>query len=100
MAKAKKVKAEDLKGKTQDELHKLLLDTRKDQMNLRFQRSGGQLEKVSEMRKTRRDVARIKTQLSALRNTAAGTPAKATKAAAKKTAKAAKLVAKSKKTAA
>ena len=57
------MKAEDLKAKTQDELKKLLLDERKNQFNLRFQRSGGQLEKTHEMRKARRNIARIKTFL-------------------------------------
>jgi large subunit ribosomal protein L29 len=61
------MKAEDLKGKTVDELHKMLLDTRKAQMNMRFQRSSGQLEKTHDIRTTRRDIARIKTFLSAQR---------------------------------
>jgi len=55
------MKAEDLKTKTEDELKKLLLDTRKTQFNLRFQKSNGTLDKTSEMRKTRRTIARIKT---------------------------------------
>lgn len=94
MAKASKTKKEDLKGKTADELHKLLLDARKEQFNLRFQRSGGQLENTAEMRKARRAIARIKTQMSAARN------AEAPKAAKAKTTKAAKPAAKSKKKAA
>lgn len=59
------MKAEDLKTKTKDELGKMLLDARKNQMNLRFQRSGGQLENTAEIRKTRRSIARIKTFLNA-----------------------------------
>lgn len=58
------MKAEDLKTKTEDELKKLLLETRKNQFNLRFQRSGGQLENTAEMRKVRRTIARIKTFLN------------------------------------
>ncbi len=58
------MKAEDLKTKTADELQKLLLDTRKAQLNLRFQKSGGQLNNTSEMRKARRTIARIKTFLN------------------------------------
>ncbi len=58
------MKAEDLKTKTMDELQKMLLDTRKDQLNLRFQRTGGQLEKTHEMRQARRTVARVKTFLN------------------------------------
>lgn len=59
------MKAEDLKTKTVDELQKLLLDTRKGQFNLRFQRTNGQMENTSEIRKTRRTIARIKTFLNA-----------------------------------
>lgn len=77
------MKAEDLKTKTVDELEKLLLDTRKNQFNLRFQRSGGTLEKTSEMRKTRRTIARIKTFITQ-KNAEAAAPVKK-KPAAKKT---------------
>ena len=55
------MKAEELKGKSVDELKKLLLEKRKEQFNLRFQLSGGQLENTSQMRKLRRDIARVKT---------------------------------------
>lgn len=75
------MKAEELKTKTEDELKKLLLDTRKEQMNLRFQKTNGALEKTSDMRKARRLVARIKTYLNAK---------PADKAVAKKAAPAAK----------
>ncbi len=55
------MKAEELKGKSVDELTKTLLDMRKEQFNLRFQLSGGQLENTAQMRKMRRNIARIKT---------------------------------------
>lgn len=62
MAKAKKnEKAEDLKGKSQDELKAMLLDLRKQQMDMRFQQAGGQLQNTSEIRKVRRTIARVKT---------------------------------------
>ena len=54
-------KAEDLKGKSVDELKKALLEKRKEQFNLRFQRTSQQLENTSQLRKVRRDIARIKT---------------------------------------
>lgn len=60
----KAAKAEDFKGKSADELNAMLLDLRKNQMNQRFQRAGGTLENTSEMRKTRRNIARVKTFLS------------------------------------
>ena len=58
------MKAEDLKTKTPDELKSLLLDLKKKQFNMRFQRSQGQLENTSEIRVARRDIARIKTFMS------------------------------------
>jgi len=58
------MKSEDLKGKSADELKKMLLEARKEQFNLRFQHSGGQLENTAQMRKVRRNVARIKTMIS------------------------------------
>lgn len=61
------MKAEDLKGKSADELNKMLLDLKKEQVNQRFQKAAGQLEKMDGMRKTRRDVARIKTQLNLMK---------------------------------
>lgn len=79
MAKEKKATtAEDLKGKSPDELNVMLKDLRKQQLNMRFQRAGGQLENTSEMRKVRRTIARVKTLL----NQQAQEPAK--KAAAPK----------------
>lgn len=57
------MKAEDFKGKTPDELQKMLLESRKEQMNLRFQKNGGQLENTAQIRKIRRKIARIKTFL-------------------------------------
>ena len=55
------MKAEELKGKSADELKKLLLEKRKEQFNLRFQLSGGQLENTAQMSKIRRDIAKVKT---------------------------------------
>lgn len=65
------MKAEELKGKSADELKKLILDKRKEQFNLRFQLSGGQLENTAQMRKLRRDIARIKTMMQQAQSKAA-----------------------------
>jgi large subunit ribosomal protein L29 len=54
-------KATDVRAKTPDELSTMLLDLRKEQFNLRFQRATGQLENTSRVRQVRRDIARIKT---------------------------------------
>lgn len=79
------MKAEELKGKSQDELKKALMDARKDQFNARLQRASGQLENTAGLRAKRRDIARIKTALNAKADGAAK-PAKAP--AKKKSAKA------------
>jgi large subunit ribosomal protein L29 len=54
-------KVADIRGKTPDELKAMLLDLRKEQFNLRFQRATGQLEALSRIRAVRRDIARVKT---------------------------------------
>jgi large subunit ribosomal protein L29 len=53
--------ASDLRAKTPDELATLLLDLRKEQFNLRFQRATGQMEGTARIRVVRREIARIKT---------------------------------------
>jgi len=55
--------AEELRGKTADELQDSLLVLKKEQFNLRFQRASGQLENTARVRVVRRDIARIKTIL-------------------------------------
>jgi large subunit ribosomal protein L29 len=57
------MKAEELKGKTADQLNDQLIELRKEQFNLRFQRATGQLENTARVRQIRRDIARIKTVL-------------------------------------
>jgi large subunit ribosomal protein L29 len=61
MAKAAVNKATDVRAKTPDELSTLLLDLRKEQFNLRFQRATGQQEGTARMRQVRREIARVKT---------------------------------------
>ena len=57
------MKAADVRTKSDDELKDQLADLRKESFNLRFQAASGQLEKTSQMRHVRRDIARIKTIL-------------------------------------
>jgi large subunit ribosomal protein L29 len=77
------MKAEDLKGKTFDELSKMLLDLKKEQFNLRFQRSQGQLEKTDRVGKVRRDIARVKTFMTQVKEGDKTGATKAAKSAAK-----------------
>jgi large subunit ribosomal protein L29 len=57
------MKASDVRSKTADELKDQLVDLKKEQFNLRFQRATQQLEKPTQVKKVRRDIARIKTIL-------------------------------------
>jgi large subunit ribosomal protein L29 len=59
------MKAADLRVKTEDQLREQLLQLKKEQFNLRFQRATGQLENTARVREARRDIARIKTILAA-----------------------------------
>ncbi len=54
-------KIADVRGKSPDELQSMLLDLRKEQFNLRFQRATGQLEALNRVKAVRRDIARVKT---------------------------------------
>ncbi len=51
----------DLKAMTPDQLQDELLNLKKEQFNLRFQKATGQLEKTARIREVRRDIARVKT---------------------------------------
>ena len=51
----------DLKTMTPDQLQDELLNLKKEQFNLRFQRATGQLENTSRVREVRKDIARVRT---------------------------------------
>ena len=59
------MKMADVKGLSKDQVKEEILKLKKEQLNLRFQRASGQLEKPSRIRELRRDVARLKTVQSA-----------------------------------
>ena len=61
------MKATELRGRTRDQLTEQLLQLKKEQFNLRFQRASGQLENTARVREVRRDIARIKTILAQAR---------------------------------
>ena len=69
--------AEDIRQKTDDQLGDLLIDLRKEAFNLRFQKASGQLENTARMREVRRDIARIKTTLTARQTVSQGKRANA-----------------------
>lgn len=55
------MKASELRKKTDEELKKELIETRREQFNLRMQRGVGQTPRPDQIRAARRNVARIKT---------------------------------------
>lgn len=52
--------AQELRTKSTDELKEQLVGLRKEAFNLRFQKASGQLENTAQVRRVRRDIARIK----------------------------------------
>jgi large subunit ribosomal protein L29 len=63
------MKMNELKDLTAVELSAKGRDLRQEIFNLRLQQASAQLEKPSRLRNLRRDIARIETQMSALRLT-------------------------------
>jgi large subunit ribosomal protein L29 len=66
-------KADEFRAKSADELSDQLVNMKKEQFNLRFQRANGQAENTGRIRVLRRDIARIQTVLNEQRRA----PAKA-----------------------
>jgi large subunit ribosomal protein L29 len=62
------MKISELKDLTAVELAAKGRDLRQEIFNLRLQQASGQLEKPARLRNLRRDIARIETQISTLRN--------------------------------
>ena len=58
------MKASELRKKSKDELGAMLLDLSRERFNLRMQKGTGQLSKPDQVKKVRRNVARIQTILS------------------------------------
>jgi large subunit ribosomal protein L29 len=56
-------KAADLRSKSVDQLNERVLELKKEQFNLRFQKASGQLENTARVRQVRREIATIKTVL-------------------------------------
>ena len=55
------MKIDEIRGMTPDQLQEALLNLKKEQFNLRFQKATGQLEKTARFNEVRKDIARIKT---------------------------------------
>jgi len=58
------MKASELRAKDRSELKALLLDLRKEQFSLRMQHGSGTLDGRHELKRVRRQIARIKTVMN------------------------------------
>ncbi len=65
------MKKSEIKDLSAVELGAKSRDLRQELFNLRLQQASSQLEKPASLRNLRRDIARLETQLSVLRNKAA-----------------------------
>ena len=55
------MKASEYRERTMEELRQMVDDLNQDVFNLRFQHATGQLDDISRLRQTRRDLARVET---------------------------------------
>ncbi len=67
----KKTQRKEIAEKTLEELLADGRNLRQEKFNLRLQQASAQLEKPARLRTLRRDIARIETRITALRNKAA-----------------------------
>jgi large subunit ribosomal protein L29 len=59
------MKMSDVRALTKDQVKDEIIKLRKEQLNLRFQKATGQLEKTNRISQIRRDIARLKTHAAA-----------------------------------
>jgi len=64
------MKIEDVRSLSSDQLAESLVNLKKEQFNLRFQKATGQIEKTHRVDQVRKDIARIKTVMRAKQATA------------------------------
>ncbi len=60
------MKANELRKKSTDDLQKELTGLLEEQFKLRMQQGAGQLQRPSDVKRVRRDIARVKTVLNEL----------------------------------
>ena len=58
------MKAAELRAKSQEDLDKELVELLREQFNLSMQKGSGQLSRPSDVKRVRREIARIKTILT------------------------------------
>jgi len=57
-----------IENKEYNKLYEEILSLKKNLMNFSFQKSSGQLEKTSQIKNTKKNIARIKTKMSKIFN--------------------------------
>jgi large subunit ribosomal protein L29 len=63
------MKATELRKKTKDELGTVLIDLSREKFNLKMQKGTGQLAKPDQVKKVRRDIARVHTLINEMART-------------------------------
>lgn len=63
------MKTQELRQKTKDELNSLLLELARERFNLKMQKGTGQLAKSDQVKKVRRNIARVNTIISEIART-------------------------------
>jgi large subunit ribosomal protein L29 len=58
------MKANDLRKKTKEELDALLIELSRERFNLKMQKGTGQLSKPDQIKKVRRNIARVHTLIT------------------------------------
>ena len=61
------VKAETFRSQSADELKAKLVELKKEQFNLRFQKASGQLENMARIGQVRKEIARVQTAKNELK---------------------------------
>lgn len=69
------IKAADVRQKTDKELETRLMELRKEQFNLRFQKATGQLTNTARVTAVRKEIAKITTVMGERQRKAAGSAA-------------------------
>jgi large subunit ribosomal protein L29 len=58
------MKAQELRKKTKEELGAMLIELSRERFNLKMQKGTGQLSRPDQVKKVRRDIARVNTLLT------------------------------------
>ena len=80
------VKAADVRAKTEKELETRLVELRKEQFNLRFQKATGQLANTSRVTHVRKEIAQIMTVIGERKRSGGQSVTRKTSKSAKKSA--------------